>query len=296
MNENDFGWVIIKMLCVVIPCAACVIALLFALLQVLNTINLALRIGNPKYEGVYAGCFKGLGIAVASLAVCALISEIGTVYPVINAIGGDAKNIVVRICAVSFLAAVGTILWRSGVYNLKRLLGIPLSLTPKPGFKKNGFFGSLNWLPSRRRIAELQRSHDILQSEKSGLLAKLNALSAENQGCRTTLDQLGKENHCLQNGVTMLKNEIDRLKNLHIDQTRLEWAKELNVADLFAGATSPDEAAKRFRGLSKLYHPDMRNNPSGLRNLVDHLQKNNPQWFQAACYEAYLLIMSRRNR
>jgi len=77
-------------------------------------------------------------------------------------------------------------------------------------------------------------------------------------------------------------------------EKRPEWAKNFIVDDLFAGAETADETARRFRELSKIYHPDHLNNPSGLANLMQHIIDNNPQWLRTACYEAYLLIKDKK--
>jgi len=128
----------------------------------------------------------------------------------------------------------------------------------------------------------LLRRFSEMDSLQSSIIDSLTASQRENADLKYKLDKLEKANAELRAAAGNAKSE-NRTE-------RPEWAKNLNVDDLFSGAKTTDEKARRFRELIKIYHPDLLNNPSGLKNLMLHIADTNPKWLRTACYEAYLLI------
>ena len=158
---------------------------------------------------------------------------------------------------------------------------------------------------SNRRSAELEIiCHDLnakcasLKNSSEVLTQRLVVVRTERDCVQHTCDRLAAENRLLkiknqelENSIAEMKQDAANLKESHANQeARPDWAKHLDVNDLFADSTNAEDKACRFRALSKIYHTDIRNNPAGLKRLLDHLQASDPSWFRAACHEAYLLI------
>jgi len=173
----------------------------------------------------------------------------------------------------------------------------------------NGWLFSL-WPKSfslKRHILELKSAHSNLQeqyhalvNEHAALLRRFSEMDSLQSSIKDSLTASQRENADLKNKLGRLEKANAELRSAAENEKsknrteRPEWAKELNVDDLFAGVKTADEKARRFRELSKIYHPDLLNNPSGLKNLMVHIADTNPQWLRTACYEAYLLIKDKK--
>jgi hypothetical protein len=151
-------------------------------------------------------------------------------------------------------------------------------------------------LPFKKRLLELEAENTQLHELNAALSKEVAETKSEANASRIERMNVEARNIYFKHKVSALESENAELRAaLDVKQSddrgsRPEWAKRLNVEDLFNGAKTDDAVARRFRELSKIYHPDRVNNPDGFDNLIQHLQTANPNWLRAACYEAFLLI------